>query len=331
MATSLRTRLIVASVLWTAGLLLLMHLASLFFIHTLPSFQSMNLHVWIGLGLIAMIGGAFAARTSLVTLRRLRGKVEDVSGGAVTRVDGVYPVEVQPLIDSLNRMLEEREHSVRRAYAAAGDLAHGLKTPLALLSREADVARAAGQTELADAILGHVQRMSAHVDYHLARARVVASSPTRADRAPVRPRVEALVRALSKIYATRAIAFASDVEGDLHVRARREDLDEMLGNVLDNACKWARARVTVTARPHATGVMMTIDDDGPGLAPEKRAAALERGVRLDESAPGSGLGLSIVRELAEHYGGSISLDRSPLGGLRVQITLPGFGPVRHPA
>lgn len=322
MFRSFRSRLILASLLWTGGLLLLMHLASMFFIHTLPSFRSADTHVWIAMGVVTMIGGLLAARASLVTLRTLRSRVEEVSGGTRPRVDGRYPREVQPLIDSLNRLLDDRERSIARANAAAGDLAHGLKTPLALLAREAETARAAGHSELAEAIALHVQRMSNHIDYHLARSRIVVAGTVGADRSAVGPCVDALSRTLLKLYADHSVGLESSVEPGLQTRVRAEDLEEMLGNVLDNAFKWARSRVKLAAVSSGASLTVTIEDDGPGLPAAKRESVLERGVRLDESAPGSGLGLSIVRELVEHYGGSLSLGESPLGGLLVTIQLP---------
>jgi signal transduction histidine kinase len=321
-AISLRSRLILASLLWTAGLLLLMHLASTHLIHVLPSFRSMDLRVWIALGVVAMVGGLLAARAGLVTLRRLREQIEEVSSGIRPRVDGAYPAEVGPLIDSLNRMLEERERTVKRAHAVAGDLAHALKTPLALLAREADAARTTGAADLAEAIARHVQRMAAQIDYQLARTRLISSAASMTDRTPLGPIVDALLRTLGKIHADRRHVLASDVESGLVARVRQEDLEEMLGNVLDNACKWASTEVRIRATGDEARLTVVIEDDGPGLREAMRSLVLERGVRLDESAPGSGIGLSIVRELAEHYGGSASLGASSLGGLLVQLDLP---------
>lgn len=322
MAVSLRTRLILASVLWTAGLLLLMHLASMYFIHALPSFRSLDLHVWIGIGVVAMIGGLLAARTGLVTLRRLRGKVEDVSGGVSPRVDGAYPAEVQPLIDSLNRMLADRERSVARAEAVAGDLAHALRTPLALLAREAEVARAAGHADLANAITRQVHRMTSQINHQLARARLISSPMMSADRTPVGPAVAALLRTLRTLYAEKQPTLRDHVAPNLVARVRREDLDELLGNVLDNACKWARHEVAIRVTGDESRLTVMVEDDGPGLPESMRSRVLDRGVRLDEASPGSGIGLSIVRELVEHYGGSIALGTASMGGLAVRLDLP---------
>ena len=164
--------------------------------------------------------------------------------------------------------------------------------------------------------------MSRQVDYHLARARAAASGASGAASCPVASCADALVRTVLKLHAARALKVSATVAPDLSARVQREDLDEMLGNLLDNACKWATSTVVLSAARVDTTLVLTLDDDGPGLAPDLRTVVLERGVRIDEAAPGSGLGLAIVRDLAELYGGSISLDDSPLGGLRARLSLP---------
>ena len=323
MGRSLRSRVIVASVLWTAGLLSLMHLLSLTVIHTLPaSAGGHTAVVGTALGVLLMGAGFFAARRSLQPLRGLEQKVEAVTAGRATRVEGRYPAEVQAVIDRLNVMLEDRERAVVRAQAAAGDLAHALKTPLALLMREADALRASGQSELSDAIAGLVHRMTAHIDRQLTRARLAAAGPTRHDRADVHISVDGLIRVMRRLHAEREIQLVSTVPSGAAVVARAEDLDELLGNLLDNACKWARTRVEISALAQDGQLALFVDDDGPGLPADARERALRRGVRLDERAPGSGLGLAIVRDLIDHYRGTIALERSPLGGLRVCLTLP---------
>jgi len=238
-----------------------------------------------------------------------------------SRLEGEYPIEVEPLVDDLNTLLEEREHRVSRAVAKAGDLAHGLKTPLAILAQEIDRATAAGQTESATILREQVDRMRRQIDSHLAQARANAGG-TLGARANVGQAVQALVRAMERLYADRKLTFRIDVEDGVSVRAPSEDLEEMLGNLIDNACKWTRSRVVVTSSQHGASVVIDVDDDGPGLDPSMREAVLQRGVRADEAAPGSGLGLAIVRELAGLYGGSIRLDGSPLGGLRARLELP---------
>lgn len=319
---SLRSRLILASILWTAGMLLLMHMASILLLHAFPSLRGFRSHGPAVFALAVMAAGFWFARGSLEPFRKLREKVIAVRKGEAHRVDGSYPSEVQPLIESLNELIEDRERAIERAHAAAGDLAHGLKTPLALLAREAATARARGHDAIAEAIEEQIRRMSNQVDRQLARARAAASGPALTAGCELSPCVEALIRTLDKIHAARSLSFRGEVPAGFRVRVRREDLDEILGNVLDNACKWARSSVSIAASASGPNAEITVEDDGPGLAAELRAAVLERGVRADEAAPGSGLGLAIVRDLTQHYGGSVSLERGERGGLLVRLTLP---------
>jgi signal transduction histidine kinase len=276
--------------------------------------------VLAGLGLMA--AGLFGLRQGLTPFRRLRERLLAVRMGDDRRVEGVYPSEVQPLIDELNALLEERQKAVKRAIATAGDLAHGLKTPLALLAQEAERAASEGNRELAENIGQQVERMSRQVNYHLARARA-ASGAASGVRCSVAPCVDALIRTIEKLYAGRALEISAHVAPDVCARVQPEDLDEILGNLLDNACKWAKSKIGVKASRSGGMIVFTVEDDGSGLERALRSAVLERGVRIDESAPGSGLGLAIVRDLAELYGGSIALDDSALGGLQVRVSLPG--------
>jgi signal transduction histidine kinase len=197
-----------------------------------------------------------------------------------------------------------------------------LKTPLAVLSHEAERADAAGHQDVAASISQQVQRMRRQVEYHLAHARAAASGATPGARCSVLASAEGLSRTLLRLHAGRGLAIHVHVSPEHAVRSQREDLDEMLGNLLDNACTWARSRVSVESSVHEAAIVITVDDDGPGLDPSMRDAVLQRGVRADEAAPGSGLGLAIVRDLAELYGGSISLDASPDGGVRARLQLP---------
>ena len=266
----------------------------------------------------------------------LRTRLNRLRAGRERRMDGTYPAEVQPLVDDLNALLDHREQAIQRAIAKSGDLAHGLKTPLAILAQEAERARKAGQHEIAAAIDQQVERMGRQVDYHLAHARAVASGATGGAQSSVKDSADGLARVLLRLHAERGITVDVQVAEDVMVRAQREDLDEMLGNLLDNACKWARATVVVSvvatgargggASEPPDSVTIIVDDDGDGIVPDLREAVLQRGVRADEAAPGSGLGLAIVRDLAELYGGSIGLDASPQGGVRAKLGLPRAQP-----
>jgi signal transduction histidine kinase len=269
-----------------------------------------------------MAAGLIGVRQGLTPFRRLRKRLTAVRAGEDRRVEGTYPSEVQPLIDELNALLEDREKAVKRAQATAGDLAHGLKTPLALLAQVADRAGAEGKPELAESIAQQVDRMSRQINYHLARARAAASGASGSARCSVAACADALIRTLLKLHAGRTLEISSTINADLCARVQREDLDEMLGNLLDNACKWANSRIVLEASRMGATLVLTLDDDGPGLVSDLRTVVLERGVRIDEASPGTGLGLAIVRDVADLYGGAISLEDSPFGGLRVRLSLP---------
>jgi len=314
--------MVIASLLWTAGLLMLMHMMSLVMMHTFPGTRRIGISLPVFVGLVLMVAGFAGLRGGLSPFQTLRKRLAAVRTGQDRQVSGEYPTEVQPLVDDLNALLDDRERAVKRALATAGDLAHGLKTPLAVLAQEADRIGAAGNAELAEAIAHQVERMRRQVEYHLARARAAASGATPNARCLVADSSEGLVRTLLKLYAARELKIGVDVPKDYAVRVQREDLDEMLGNLLDNACKWARSGIVVGAAVKESAIAITVDDDGPGLPGPLRTVVLQRGIRADEASPGSGLGLAIVRDLAELYGGSISLGDSPRGGLRAQLTLP---------
>jgi signal transduction histidine kinase len=270
---------------------------------------------------LCAVAGLAQLRRGISPFNQLRSRLAAVRTGAARQVDGVYPAEVQPLVTELNALLEDRDRRIARALAQAGDLAHGLKTPLALLAHDAERAGATGQTELQASIDEQVARMRRQMDYHLAQARAAMSGGTPGVRSALDQAVQALVRTMLKLHAGRGLRIDVDVASAL-VRVRREDLDEMLGNLLDNACKWARSMVSVSTAAERDTVVVTIDDDGPGIPDAMREAVLQRGVRADEAATGWGFGLAIVREVAELYGGSISLDRAPQGGARARLVLP---------
>jgi signal transduction histidine kinase len=323
MLKTLRSRVVVASVLWTAGLLLLMHLASVVLQHRVPMPRGHGSIAAVMVGAALMAAGFFTARRSLAPLLGLREKVLAVRRGERNEIEGEYAREVQPLIESLNELIADKARSVQRARAAAGDLAHSLKTPLAILAREADAARAEGNHRLGEALREQIGRMSNQIDYQLARARTAASAALGTARCGVGECAEPVLRAISRLHAERQLEIHSEAAAGIWVRVRREDLEEVLGNLLDNACKWARERVALSAAPAGEFVEVRVEDDGPGLPEELRNAVLGRGVRLDESAPGAGLGLSIVHDLVEQYGGSIAIEESRMGGAAIRVRLPG--------
>ncbi len=327
---SLRARVLLGAVLWTTGLFAVSGaiLTQIMFHHPgAPRFfHGVFAHVTAVsiLALLCMLAGFSQVRRGLSPVNRLRERLAAVHQGRDRRVDGIYPAEVQPLVNDLNALLDHREQAVRRAVARAGDLAHGLKTPLAVLSHEADRAASAGQVELAAAVSQQVEVMRRQVDSHLAHARAAASGATPGAQCSVAESADGLARTMRRLHADRGLAISVRVPPEHSVRCQREDLDEMLGNLLDNACKWGRTRVAIESTAAQASIVITVDDDGSGIDPSMRDVVLQRGVRADEAAPGSGFGLAIVRDLAELYGGAIALDRSPDGGLRARLTLPAI-------
>ncbi|MEO7133940.1 MAG: ATP-binding protein [Vicinamibacterales bacterium] len=325
---SLRARILLGAIFWMTALfvaagMVLTHLMSRnarapFMFHRI--FVHMDM---LGIVVVVCLGvGLLLVRRGLSSFDELRVRLAAVKEGRVRRLEGHYPGEVLPLVQDLNSLLDDREQRVKRALTTAGDLAHGLKTPLTLLNQQADRAKAAGQIELAAAITQQLERMRRQVDYHLAHARASASGGNPLARSHVLTSADGLARTMMTIHADRRVAIEVNVPHEQFARAQREDLDELLGNLIDNACKWAKSRVEIGSSIDAGQVVTTVDDDGPGLAAELREAVLQRGVRADEAAPGSGLGLAIVVDLVELYRGSIALGPSPLGGLRATLRLP---------
>lgn len=320
---SFRLRLLLGMALWTIGALALAHVVTSALLDLFPDMAHLAHGFAVGIvALGVMAVGLTYVRSGVSPFSHLRKRLSAVRDGSSSRVDGSYPSEVQPLVDDLNSLLDHREQAVRRAQAKAGDLAHGLKTPLSLLAREAEEADSHGQPELAKAINMQVARMRRQVDYHLAQTRAAASGATGGARCEVSESAEGLSRTLERLYAARGLTIRVSVPGDHVVLCQREDLDEMLGNLCDNACKWAASQVVIESLRGDGHVVITVEDDGPGIEPAKRELVLQRGVRADETESGSGLGLAIACDLAELYGGSISLDSSPMNGLRAELRLP---------
>ena len=279
-----------------------------------------------GLLLLALVGStALQVRFGLRPLRRLQEGVAEIRRGDSERIEGSYPPDLAPLAGELNLLIASNREIVERARTHVGNLAHALKTPLSVLKNEAGAQAA----PLADKVREQIGVMRDQVDYHLERARAAARSGVIGSATDVAPVVASLTRTFEKIYRDQHIAFEGEAAADLRFRGEKQDLEEMLGNLVDNAGKWAdaRVRIEVAAEPRrdaADRAFLTavIDDDGPGLPEASRAAALERGRRIDQTKPGSGLGLSIVTDLAGVYGGALTLSDSPLGGLRATLRLP---------
>ncbi len=268
------------------------------------------------LGLVTAV--LIQVRFGLEPLRRIRSALAAIRAGTARRLAGDYPSEIEPLAGELNALLDHNETLIERARTHVGNLAHGLKTPLAVLTNEAR-----GQEgPLADLVDRQVLLMRRQVEHHLARARAAATGSILGARCEIAPVLADLGRTLERIHTSRAVSIEIDCPPDLAFRGAQQDLEEMLGNLLDNACKWARARVAVQVAQNDDQLEVSVADDGPGLAPERRVEVLARGRRLDEAVPGSGLGLAIVVDLAELYGGALALDHAALGGLAARLTLP---------
>lgn len=274
----------------------------------------------LGAGLVA--AAVAQVFLGLRPLRRLRRQLAAVRAGREERLDGDFPVEVAPLVGELNAVLDRNAEIVERARSQTGNLAHGLKTPLAVLANEAGVLEERGETDAAERLRRQVDLMRNQIDLQLARARAAAATRLPGLRTAIAPQAEGLARTLAQVFRERHLDIAVEVPEDLTFHGERQDLDEMLGNLMENACKWAERRVRVTAAGEDGRVVIGIEDDGPGLPAGRRAEVFARGRRLDESTAGSGLGLSITRDLAELYGGEVTLSDAALGGLKVELTLP---------
>ncbi|MBT5263585.1 MAG: HAMP domain-containing histidine kinase [Rhodospirillaceae bacterium] len=272
--------------------------------------------------IVLLVGSGIAVWLGLGPLDRLRDELVQIRAGESRRLAGVMPSELRPLVDDLNRLLVERDASIERARAQAGNLAHALKTPLAIIANEAaDMARA-GDAERAATVSEAARNAERSVTHHLARARAAALGGELGSVVALAPLAERLVRTVATLHSENPVKASCEIDASVTVRMDPEDLTEVLGNLVENAFVWAKTRIEVTATEVPQGgIVITIADDGPGLSPEEIERVSRRGERLDESSPGTGLGLSIARELVELYGGTLELRRSDLGGLAVSIRI----------
>ena len=272
--------------------------------------------------MIALFGGVFAAmllgiRYSLDPLVRLQADVARVREGETQKLDGDYPSEVRPLTEELNKLIEHNREVVERARTHVGNLAHALKTPLAVLKNEAS-----GQSQLDNVVRRQADAMQTNVEHYLKRARMAARAETIGARTDVRPVIDGLARLLNRLFDARGIEVTVEGAASALFRGEQQDFEEMAGNLMENACKWAASEVRVRISDQAQGLVVTVEDDGAGLSEAERQAALKRGVRLDETTPGTGLGLSIVKELAELHKGELQLGVAELGGLSATLRFP---------
>ena len=273
--------------------------------------------VALGLGLVLAV--FIQVRVGLAPLFALRREVAAVRTGKAERLAGDYPSELKPLAEELNALVAHDQEVMERQRTHVGNLAHALKTPLTVMLTEAE--RQPGA--LAEVVTRQAEAMRDQVDHHLRRARAAARSQGVRERTPVAPVLEELAHALERIYRGRAMVIDWRASEDLVFQGERQDLMEIVGNVLENACKYGDDRVTAVAAARGPNrFALVVDDNGAGLPAARRQEVLKRGARLDELAPGSGLGLSIVDDLARAYGGAVDLADSPLGGLQVSVELP---------
>ncbi len=274
----------------------------------------------LGFGLIVAV--LIQVRFGLQPLRRIRAALSSVRNGKATRLEGRFPAEIEPLASEINSLLDHNAEVLERTRTHVGNLAHALKTPLTVLTNEST----ASKSPLARTVQKQITAMSRHIDRYLSRARTAAAAGVLGMRTEVLPVAEDMCRTLKRIHAGRVIEIEVDGDPSIGFRGERHDLEEMLGNLIDNACKWARARIWLGVACDGPNVRISIEDDGPGLDAEQREEVFARGKRLDEATPGSGLGLSIVRDCAGLYGGQVRLEDSPAGGLRVVLVLPAASP-----
>ncbi|WP_448665203.1 sensor histidine kinase [Sphingomonas sp. CJ20] len=272
----------------------------------------------LGLGLIVMVG--LQTWYGLLPLRKVRSEIARLRAGKSKRIEDRMPAEIAPMVEELNALVEHNDRQAEEARRHAGNLAHALKTPLSVIMNAA----AAGQDDLAPTVLREARTMRRQIDHHLARARAVGRRGSAHSRAPVWPSIEAVERAVARLYPAVRI----DIDGakTLTAHIERQDLDEILGNLVENAAKYGGGSVFITASAQAGFVEIMVEDDGRGIPEADRIRIFDRGVRLDSGKPGTGLGLAIVRDVAEIYDGTVSLEESEdLGGLLVRLRLPAAG------
>jgi signal transduction histidine kinase len=278
------------------------------------------------LGIVLLLTTTFQVRFGLAPLKRISEGLAAIRSGAAERLEGAFPVEIAPLARETNALIDANREIVSRARTHVGNLAHALKTPISVMINEAT-----GAEPLALKVREQTEIMRDQVARHLERARLAAARvATIGTVTDVRAVVMGLARSMEKIHHDRGVAIDVDAPEGARFRGERQDLEEMVGNLVDNACKWAQSRVAIEVFPERPDpkddrrvVRIVVDDDGPGLSPQQREQVARRGRRLDETKPGSGLGLSIVMELAALYGGGLTLGTAPIGGLRAELIVPG--------
>lgn len=292
----------------------------------ISGFEVRLILTFTALALALILSSAAQLRFGLKPLRQFRRELVAIRRGEAQQIEGVFPPDISPLADELNLLIAANREVVEHARTQVGNLAHALKTPLSVIGNEASADPA---SPLAAKVEEQAAIIRDQLSFYLNRARAAVRAQTIGSVTDVKAAIEALARTFEKIYAERAVRFASDMTENIRFQGECQDFDEMVGNLIDNAGKWAQSQVSIAVarEPQRNDserrfFFVTIDDDGPGLSPGLRQAALARGKRLDETKPGSGLGLSIVADLSSLYGGQLLVETSPQGGLRAVLKLP---------
>lgn len=278
-----------------------------------------------GLGWLAtfLLLGAWAHVTiGLRPLQNIRASLAAIRAGTSARIEGTFPSELGPLIDETNDLLDAQDRAMEAARARAADLAHGLKTPLAIMAAKSRLLRRKGSEEIADDIDRQIETMRRHVRRELARARARGITNSARNDIDVSAVTRELIAAIKTLPRASTLEWQLSMQPAVTMPIDRADLNDMVGNLLDNAQKWANSKVLVDVRRHAANLLIRVEDDGPGLADEHIERVLRRGEKVDSTRDGSGLGLAIVGDLVELYGGQMNLSRGALGGLAVEVTLP---------
>ena len=272
--------------------------------------------VVLGMGLLLAV--VLQVRVALKPLHAVGSGIGDIRSGRAARLPVGQLADVEPLVRELNNLLDHSAGLLERARNQLGDLAHSVKNPLTVINNEARELSA----EKKELILLQTREINKNVDHYLSRARTFGAEKVLGSRAEVKGVIEGLVYAMQRIYTKRKLTFDTSGVGECGFRGEGQDLEEMVGNLMDNACKWARSRLAVHCKTENGRLLLVVEDDGPGVAENKREQVLCRGVKLDESKPGHGQGLGIVKDIAVLCGGSLKLGAGELGGLRVELDLP---------
>ena len=281
-----------------------------FSVHIISSFLVLG----IGLSLAVVL----QVRLALKPLKAIRTAIGDVQTGRAKRLPQEFPSDVQPLVEELNYLLDHNELLLKRARNQLGDLAHSVKNPLTVIRNEArSMANEQGQI-----ILDQSHAMASSIDHFLSRARIYGKKDVIGYRTSVKAIINDLIYAVDHIYRDREIEIQFDEQGDCLFRGEAQDLEEMAGNLIDNACKWAKSQVVIKCKTANNRLVISVQDDGPGIPEENLEDVIQRGIKLDDSKPGHGQGLGIVKDIADLYGGQLELGKSLLGGLQTQLDLP---------